>query len=147
VYPGTTANVGRSRTDGIEFEAKLKLVAGLELQASYTYLEADDLTDGVRLLRRPRNSGSADLWRDFGRGWSAGVGVQVVADRQDVDAQTFLTVNDPNYTVARVYAAWRATPNLILKVRVENALNEKYQPVNGYPALGLGAFGEVEWKL
>jgi len=147
VNPGTTANVGRARTDGIELEAKLRLFAGIELHASYTYLNADDLTDGIRLLRRPRNSGSADLWRDFGSGWSAGAGVQVVADRQDVDAQTFLTVDDPNYTVARIYAAWRANSRLTLKARVENALNEKYQPVNGYPALGLGAFGEVDWKL
>jgi vitamin B12 transporter len=147
VYPGTTANIGRARTDGIELEAKLKLAAGFELRASYTYLDANDLTDGIRLLRRPRNSGSADLWRDFGRGWSAGAGMQVVADRQDVDAETFLTVNDPNYAVARIYAEWRATPRLSLKARVENALDEKYQPVNGYPALGFGAFGEVDWKL
>jgi vitamin B12 transporter len=147
VNPGTTANVGRSRTDGIELEAKLKLKGGFELHASYTYLDADDLTDGIRLLRRPRNSGSADLWRDFGGGWSAGAGVQVVADRQDVDAQTFLTVDDPNYTVARIYAEWRASPRLSLKGRVENLLDRKYQPVNGYPALGFGAFGEVDWKL
>jgi vitamin B12 transporter len=147
VYPGTTYNVGRARTDGIELEAKLKLAGGIELHASYTYLEANDLTDGVRLLRRPRNSGSADLWKNFGRGWSAGASVVFVADRQDVDAQTFETVDDPNYTVARIYGAWQATPRLALKVRVENALNEKYEPVNGYPALGFGVFGEVEWKL
>ena len=38
-------------------------------------------------------------------------------------------------------------PRLALKARVENLLNKKYQPVNGYPAPGIGAFGEVEWKL
>jgi len=147
VYPGTTVNVGRARTEGVELEAKLRLAAGFELHASYTYLDANNLTDGVRLLRRPRNSGSADLWRDLGGGWSAGVGVQVVADREDVDAQTFETVDDPNYAVARAYAEWRASKRLSLKARVENALNEKYQPVNGYPALGFGAFGEVDWRL
>jgi outer membrane cobalamin receptor len=47
----------------------------------------------------------------------------------------------------RIYGEWRATPRLALKARVENALDEKYQPVNGYPALGLGVFGEVDWKL
>ena len=147
VYPGTTENVGRARTDGVELEAKLKLFSGLELHAAYTYLNADDLTDGVRLLRRPRNSGNADLWRDFGAGWSAGAGVQVVAGREDIDAQTYLTVNDPDYAVARIYAEWRASPRLSLKARVENLLDRKYQPVNGYPALGMGAFGELDWRL
>jgi vitamin B12 transporter len=147
VSPGTTANVGQARTDGVELEAKLNLADGFELHASYTYLNADDITDGTRLLRRPRNSGDADLWKDFGRGWSAGAGVHVVAGRQDVDAQTFLTVNDPDYSVVRLYGEWRASPRLTLKARVENLLDKKYEPVNGYPALGVGAFGEVDWKL
>lgn len=147
VYPGTTVNVNRARTSGIELEAKLRLAEGFELHANYTYLEADDLTDGTELLRRPRNSGGADLWRDFGGGWSAGAGVQTVGIREDVDAQTFLNVDDPDYAVARIYAEWRASRRLTLKARVENLLDRKYQPVNGYPALGLGMFGEVEWKL
>jgi len=147
VYPGTTENVGTARTDGVELEAQLKLVAGIELRAAYTYLDDDDITDDTRLLRRPRQSGSADLWRDLGGGWSAGAGIQVVAYRQDVDAQTYLTVNDPNYTVARLYAAWKVSRNLTLKARLENALNEKYQPINGYPALPFGAFGEIDWKV
>jgi vitamin B12 transporter len=147
VYPGTTENIDQARTQGLELEGKFVLAAGFELHANYTYLEADDITDGTRLLRRPRNSGSADLWRDFGAGLSAGAGVQVVADRQDVDALTYLTVNDPNYTVARIYGEWRVCKALALKARIENALNEHYQPVNGYPALGFGAYGSVEWKL
>jgi vitamin B12 transporter len=64
-----------------------------------------------------------------------------------VDAQTFLTVNDPDYAVARIYAQWRASRRLTLKARVENLFDRKYQPVNGYPALGLGAYGEIDWKL
>jgi vitamin B12 transporter len=147
VTPGTTENVGQARTDGLELEAKVALGAGIELHAAYTYLEADDLTDGTRLLRRPRHSASADLWRDFGRGWSAGAGVAGVAGREDVDALTFLTVNDPDYAVVRFYGQWRATPRLTLKARVENLLDKRYQPVNGYPALGLGAYGQVQWSL
>ena len=146
-YPGTTANVGRARMGGVELEAKLALSRGTQFHASYTYLSADDLTDGTRLLRRPRNSGSADLWQDLGGGWSAGAGIQVVAGRLDVDALTFSTVSDPDYAVARVFAEWRAGRRLTLKARVENLFNKRYQPVNGYPALGMGAFGEVDWRL
>jgi vitamin B12 transporter len=146
-YPGTTDNIGKARTQGIELETKLRLFEGFELHASYTYIDADDTTDGTRLLRRPRNSGSADIWKDFGRGWSAGAGIAVEDDRADVDAQTFETVNDPNYAVVRAYGAWKASSRLTLKARVENLLDKKYEPVNGYPALGVGAFGEVDWKL
>ena len=28
-----------------------------------------------------------------------------------------------------------------------NLLNEKYEEVNGYPAVGFGAFGGVEWRF
>jgi vitamin B12 transporter len=147
VEPGTTENVGLARTQGVELEAKLSLPAGLELHASYTYLDADDITDGTRLLRRPRNSGSADLWRAFGGGFSAGAGIQAVGGREDVDAQTYLDTEDPSYSVVRVYAEWRANPRLTLKARVENLLDRKYQPVNGYPALGFGVFAGVELSL
>ena len=64
-----------------------------------------------------------------------------------MDALTYLTVNDPDYAVARIYGEWRVNPRLAFKGRVENLLNKKYQPVNGYPALGFGAYGAVEWKL
>ncbi len=146
-YPGTTANVGKARTSGVEVESKLSLSKGLELRLAYTYLDARDLTGSVRLLRRPRNSLSADLWRDCGSGFSAGAGVGVVSGRQDVDALTYATVNDPDYAVARVYAQWKATPRLGLKARVENLLDRSYQPVNGYPALGRGIYGEFDWRL
>jgi vitamin B12 transporter len=147
VTPGTTQNVGRALAQGVELEAKLELAPGLKLRAAYTYLEADDLTDATRLLRRPRNSASADVWRDFGHGLSAGAGLQAVAGMQDVDAYSFLTVNDPGYAVARVYGEWKATARLSLKARVENLLDRRYQPVNGYPALGRGVFGSAEWRL
>ncbi len=146
-YPGTTANVGRARTSGLEAEAKLTVAKGLELRLTYTYLDARDLTDQTRLLRRPRNSAGADLWRAFGHGLSAGAGVGVVAGRADVDAQTYATVNDPDYAVVRIYGEWKATERLGIKVRLENLLDRRYQPVNGYPALGRAAYGEVDWKL
>jgi len=147
VTPGTTQNVGRALAQGVELEARLELAPGLKLRAAYTYLEADDLTDAARLLRRPRNSASADAWRDFGHGLSAGAGLQAVAGMQDVDALSFLTVSDPGYAVARVYGEWKATARLCLRARVENLLDKRYQPVNGYPALGRGVFATAEWKI
>jgi len=114
---------------------------------SYTYLEADDLTDGTRLLRRPRHTFNADAWHDFGGGVSVGAGVAFVAGRQDIDALTYATIDAEDYTVARIYAAWQVNKRLTLKARIENLLDESYEEVNGYPALGFGAFAGVEWKF
>jgi len=100
------------------------------------------------LLRRPRQSGTLDLWHEFGSGVSVGTGLTFAADREDVDAATFQpNIDGENYTVVRLYGAWQATKQLAVKVRLENLLNEKYEQVNGYPQLGFGAFAGVEWKF
>ena len=140
-------NIQRARTRGAELAAQTTWPGAIEVRASYTYLEAQNRTANVRLLRRPRQSGSVDAWRDFGGGVSAGAGVAFAAHRRDVDAKTFRPIDGEDYTVTRLYGAWQATARLALKVRVENLLNENYEEVNGYPALGFGAFAGAEWKF
>ncbi|MBI5770208.1 MAG: TonB-dependent receptor [Verrucomicrobia bacterium] len=140
-------NIQRARTRGAELSAQARLTAAIALRASFTYLEALNQTSNTRLLRRPRQSGALDAWRDFGGGVSAGAGVTFAAHRRDVHARTFAQIDQEDYTVTRVYAAWQVTPKLAFKVRFENLLNERYEEVNGYPALGFGAFGGVEWKF
>ena len=147
VFPSTEANVDQARTRGVELAAKVALPDAVEAQLAYTSLEATDLTTRMRLLRRPRNSASADVWHDFGGGVSAGLGLKFVDRRADIDAQTFAQTEDPDYTLVRVYAAWQVTKSLALKVRVENALDKKYEEVNGYPALGFGVYAGAEWKF
>ena len=140
-------NIQRARTRGVEFAAQTSWSGVVETRVSYTYLEADDLTDGTRLLRRPRHTFNADAWHDFGGGVSVGAGVAFVAGRQDIDALTYATIDAEDYTVARIYAAWQVNKRLTLKARIENLLDESYEEVNGYPALGFGAFAGVEWKF
>ncbi|MEO7414757.1 MAG: TonB-dependent receptor [Opitutaceae bacterium] len=147
VFPGTVVNVERARTRGAELSAQTSLPGAVELRASYTYLEADNLSQSIRLLRRPRHSANVDAWHDFGRGFSAGAGVAFAAQREDVNARTFATVDGEDYTVVRVYGAYQLNARFTLKVRAENLLNESYEEVNGYPALGFGAFAGVEWKF
>ena len=147
VFPGTTINIDRARTSGVELSGKFVLPADLRLHVAYTYLDAYDLTSNTRLLRRPRNSGEADFSKEFEHVFTVGAGVQIVRDRVDVDALTFATVEDPNYSVVRVFASYKVTAVLTLKARVENALNRSYEPVNGYPALSRGVFGGLEYKF
>ena len=147
VFPSTVVNADRARTRGLELSAQTTLGGSLEARVAYTCLQADNLTSQTRLLRRPRHAFSADAWHDFGHGVTAGAGVALAAGRQDVDALTFATIDAEDYTVARLYAAWAVNSRLTLKARFENLLNEKYEVVNGYPALGFGAFAGAEWKF
>ncbi|MEY4815120.1 MAG: Vitamin transporter BtuB precursor [Verrucomicrobiota bacterium] len=140
-------NIQRARTRGVELAAQITLLGAVEVRASYTYLEAQNLTANIRLLRRPRQSGNVDVWRALGGGVSAGAGVAFAAHRRDVDAKTFRQIDAEDYTVVRVYGAWQVNARLALKARVENLLNENYEEVNGYPALGWGAFAGAEWRF
>ena len=130
----------------MEVAARFRLPRGVEARLAYTYLEADNQTTGVRLLRRPRHSASADLWHDFGGGFSAGAGATWVAQREDIHAATFARIDGADYTVARLYAAYAVNDRLSLRARIENLFDETYEPVHGFPQPGRAAFAGVEWR-
>jgi vitamin B12 transporter len=155
VFPGTTANVERARTRGLEVKSDLVLPGAATLRLAYTFLEADNLSQAKRLLRRPRHSGSLDLGRSFGppRGqlgagaFNVGAGLRWIAQREDVHAATFLDIDGEDYSVVRAYAAWQVNDRLTLRARVENLLDERYEDVHGFPQPGLGAYAGVEWRF
>lgn len=146
VSPMSVSNVEEARTRGLELTAKFALPGAIEARLAYTYLEAENLSQNNRLLRRPRSSGSLDLWRDFG-GWNLGASVTAVADREDIHAETYGRIDGEDYSIARVYAAWNVNDKLTLKARVENALDERYEQVHGYPQPGVGAYVGIERKF
>jgi len=147
VFPGTTANVEQARTRGLELAERGRVAGVWETRVAYTYLEAENLTQQTRLLRRPRHMLSADAWRNLGAGLSIGAGIVRVAKRQDVDPVTFATIDAGDYTVVRVYAAWAVNNRLTLTVRGENILDAHYEEVSGYPALGAGFFAGLVAKF
>jgi len=141
----SVVNIQRARTRGVEVAFQGTLPGAVAARLAYTYLEADNLSTGTRLLRRPRHSAGADVWRDFGRGLSLGLGISWVADRRDVHAATFAQIAGEDYTVARIYGAYGVNDRLTVKARVENLFDEAYEPVHGYPQPGPGVFAGLEW--
>jgi vitamin B12 transporter len=49
--------------------------------------------------------------------------------------------------VLRIYGSWQVRDRITVKARIENLLDERYEDVNGYPALGVGAFAGLEWRF
>jgi len=72
--------------------------------------------------------------------------VRVVAQREDVHAGNFATIEGEDYSVVRLYAAWAIGDRLTVRARVENVLDESYEEVHGYPQLPVGGFAAVEWR-
>ena len=146
---GTYDNIGRARAHGLEAEAAVTPLEGLELGAAYTLLDAEDrtpgsATNGNDLPRRPRHAltTTAD-WRLFD-GLSLGADLRVVSRAFD-DAFNALRLD--GYAVLTLRASWDASEHVTLFGRVENVWDEDYQTAAGYATPGRGAYVGARVRL
>jgi len=136
-------NVGSVTTEGVDIDVAAKPTDNLKLDLNYTYLTAENNTEGIRLVRRPRNSLNfsaiytpiAPLTLSIGGSWVVG--------REDIDPVTFSQEDAPDYFTLRASATYTINKNVTVWLRGENLTNEQYQPVLGYPALGIGGYGGI----
>ena len=143
----TYENLGAAHARGLETGARFLVGGGISLTAHYTYLETEvtgggagaspSFADGERLLRRPTHAGRAAVTLRRA-GFGASAAVTATGDRDDVDFATFERVALPAFTTldisSEVDVLTRATGTaLSLLVRIDNALDEEYQSVAGYP--------------
>jgi vitamin B12 transporter len=152
-FLSSTANAtGRSRRRGIELTGQVRPVAGLRVDASYTWLKADDqqVAAGSRLreVRRPRNS--ATLSADYGTGpLELGIAASYVGQRDDVDFDSFPapTVRLDDYILASARIGYRITPAVEAFGRVENLGDARYQDVVGYATPGRTVYGGLRVRF
>ncbi len=132
----TLHNIGQARTQGGEFGLSISPIQELTLSANYTYLDAWDLSNNQPLARRPRNQLSFNV---IGKPCPAivlNLGGLWVADRTD----GFNPTPIEDYFVMRFAASYKVNPHLEVFGRIENLLNESYEEVRGFPALGQAAY-------
>ena len=145
-FAGQYQNIDESMAHGAEVQLTGKLSSRLSLTSAYVYTSSQILVQpfafdplhqpGQPLLRRPKHSGSV-LMTYLGSRWGANLGGSFVGRRADSD---FLNLGF-NITHAAGYArvdlgGWYAiTSRITAYANVENALNDHYNEVVGYPAL------------
>ena len=144
-----TFNLGAARTQGVETELKVRPAPGLELKATYTYLDTEKTSDadvnqpkGSRLPRRPRHEGYGSatyLW--FGK-------IRTTAEVKFVNAREEFSFGAPNfdiedYVFVNLAAEYEINPHVSVFGRINNVTDEKYAEVFGFPALGRSAYGGV----
>lgn len=140
-FEGRIVNRARATTEGGELALSATLHPAVQARVAYTYLDARNDSDDVRLIRRPRHTVDADVTFIAARHVSLGAGLHAVADR----VESFSPAED--YTTVRLFASWAVREDLRVRLRIENALDETYEEVLGYPALPRGVFGGVEWRF
>lgn len=138
---GRMENVTRAKSSGVETAVTVAFAKGVRGRLAYTYLEARDTTADTRLARQPRHTLDAEVTAQPLECWTVGAGLRVVASRVD----TYAPLED--YSTVRLFTSYEVRKNLLLKVRLENALNEEYQETTGYDALPFRTFGGIEWKF
>ena len=151
-FRGRNENLAASTARGLELEGRALLGAGFELGGSLTALHTE-VTDagtgafgtfenGEQLLRRPARSGAVNVsWTNASRARFDAI-VHLVGERDDYDFAAGERVVLSGYsrvdlsgTFALLRAA-RARAALDLTLRVDNLLDQEYQPILGFPAPG-----------
>lgn len=135
---GPLQQINQARTEGMEAAFNWQPCDSLGFSAQYTYLDADDLTAGTRLVRRPRHTISGDVWVKPVPKFRIGLGALYIIDREDGFGAAQRDVED--YLRLRLTASYNVCDHLDIFARVENLLGERYSEVLGFPAMRTGAY-------
>ncbi len=134
----TSAAIGEATSKGIEIDIKGEIADGLELWASYTYVDAQTENEffdanfgftveaGSSLLNIPEQQLSLQLVKYInlnGRDFDYGGGIVHVGDRNGFFGTNFEL---PSYTIARAFANYDVTNSLALRAEVNNLFDETH---------------------
>jgi vitamin B12 transporter len=154
-FEGTYTNLERTRAQGLEVELEGRPRPWLQLFASYTYLDGEILASGrdfnpiyavgEPLLRRPKNQASFTAFAGDER-FGFGATLVLVGERADSDFVGLGLTSNPGYQRLDVRGRARLFRGLEAYVVGENVLDEDYQEVLGYPALGVSVRGGLRYR-
>lgn len=133
-------NIARAKSRGVE-TALWTDVGNVRGEARYTVTHTEDKATGLVLMRRPQDKFQADLtWRPV-REWLGRVEWQKVGRRRDV------TGHVAGYELLNVKTSYHPLESTELFIRVDNALDEEYEEVDGYGTYGRRYYGGVALTL
>ncbi|MDE2202811.1 MAG: TonB-dependent receptor [Burkholderiaceae bacterium] len=134
----SAANVNRARVNGLETSYRGSIY-GVDLRASFTMQNPQDLSANQLLSRRARHFGSVSAYKTFGP-FSAGVEWNAAGDRQDS------TRSLAGYGLLNLVGRYQITRDWALSARVENVTNKNYQLIYPYNTASRGVFFTLSWQ-
>jgi vitamin B12 transporter len=139
--------VGEATAQGVESGIVWCPCREFSLNLGWTYLDAQDDTNDVRLVRRPRHSLNGEITLRPHDDVTLSLSAVYVMDREDFDPLTFAQRDVEDFLNVRLSANWRVTKNLEIFGRIENLLGDQYEEIPGFPALDTGAYAGVKIRF
>ena len=155
-FVGEYVNVNKSLAHGAEVGLQAKLRPRLLLNSAYTYTSTQILENpapidnqfnsGQPLLRRPKHSATETL-SFLGTRWGANLGGSFIGRRPDDDFYGFNITHAAGYVRADLGGWYALHPRVTAYLNVENALDQRYNEVVGYPALPINFRAGLRFRL
>jgi vitamin B12 transporter len=152
----TAANKsGDSKRRGLELTLFAQLADSFNLNASYTFLDTNEITSSgqsVREARRPRHMASLNANYRFGaeRG---NLNLNINYNGEQLDNFFPPPFYQPQqveldgYTVVDLAAAWKLSDSLELTGRISNLLDEDYEEILGFARPGRAVFAGLRGRF
>lgn len=140
LWPETYSNVGRTENKGMEAVLQTQL-QGNRVRLSLVSQDPKNLTTGLALARRARNYGTVDVSRLVG-GFELGTKIYGAGQRKNSQYDSVLL---GGYSVWSFYASKSLDRQWMVRARVENAFDRKYQLAHAYNTPGVGAFITLQY--
>jgi len=140
-----TANIGRARSQGLEFTSEADLLDTLTAGLNYTYTDTRDFDANTWLPREPRHRWNARVTWQPTRALSLWTEMHLLTRHWENLGNIYQT----GYTRVdiggsyRILERWGLVKYVDLTARIQNLANESYQEVRGFPALGITGIGGV----
>jgi vitamin B12 transporter len=134
--------IDEARTEGVEAALQWQPADHFGLDLAYTYLDAENVSDQRRLVRRPRHTLNGGLWLRPHARLRVGLSARYVIDREDGFGAGQRDIED--YVNVRLTASWRVCRGCELFGRIDNLLGDRYEEVLGFPAYGTAAYAGVK---
>jgi vitamin B12 transporter len=141
---GTYDNVARARAQGLEFGLKLKPVEALTVQANYSWIDAENRANGLKLARRPSQSVNAAIDYKWAFGLETGATVTLIGDSFDNASNTRQL---DGYVLVDLRASFPVTEQISLYGRVENLFDEQYETIFRYGTPRRAAYAGVRMNF
>ncbi|MDR2981547.1 MAG: TonB-dependent receptor [Puniceicoccales bacterium] len=140
-------NINKAKTRGVELSGEIRPIDQIRVFANATYLHTENKQTGARLVRRPDWTGTLGVEAFPVESLTLGFSVTYVHGVEDIDAVTYMQVDNKNYYYGRVYANWRFWEHAELFGRIENLFDQDYWTANGYPSLPITAYGGMRFMF